>query len=610
MTEVKAMQMRLSQFVITYGPGAILEGINGPRIIPRPDIGLFRDGCGFTPEDFEITDLRMSLGLLNGARVFRLPSNSELGRRDADPVYLTKSFPEWKLCQNTREHGSNFFVLYKSNRCPICHSLERRDSEPVRFVRACADGHLDDVDWYHVVHGDAYCRNDRYFRWYKGGGSLSQILIECPTCRKRTSLGEAYGKQWPCSGRFPEKEALEETDHHHSECSRGSYIILRQASNLRIPELRTLFTVPDRCTRLHSLLENHHIINLLKYEKRKKHNIGKSNVKDILEYLVENRLISPSLIDEIMSYSEEEIIEAINEVMSPVPQQYEELLLDEFRKFIEASTIGYPPVRGKKPSSPVLFEVNLQRVRKVMGPFNNLMFRVVPVTRLRAVTVQTGYRRVIGRQQDEIIRPVATSFKMGDQEWYPGVELFGEGVFIMLDEGEGWHRWINKNAADRWYHAYDHCEADYSGKDYLFRKKNPPYDELHPVFVWWHTLAHCIIRGLSIYAGYSSASIRERVYVEIDGERARGGIVLYATQPGSEGTMGGLIALVPHFEKIMKYAIEMARTCSNDPLCIGNHFESGGCNGPACYGCVLVSETSCEHRNMWLDREVLLENLP
>ena len=48
--------------------------------------------------------------------------------------------------------------------------------------------------------------------------------------------------------------------------------------------------------------------------------------------------------------------------------------------------------------------------------------------------------------------------------------------------------------------------------------------ELHPLFVWWHTLSHSLIRAISNEAGYSSASIRERVYIEVRGDgTARGG---------------------------------------------------------------------------------------
>jgi hypothetical protein len=137
-------------------------------------------------------------------------------------------------------------------------------------------------------------------------------------------------------------------------------------------------------------------------------------------------------------------------------------------------------------------------------------------------------------------------------------------------------------------------------------------NQLHPVFVWWHTFAHRIINALSVDSGYSSAAIRERVFIDVnesDGA-ANGGILLYTAQPGGDGTLGGLIALVPEFERVIRGALRNIDACSNDPLCGEEQFGYGKYNGAACYACSLISETSCEHRNMRLDRNLLLQNLP
>ncbi len=135
---------------------------------------------------------------------------------------------------------------------------------------------------------------------------------------------------------------------------------------------------------------------------------------------------------------------------------------------------------------------------------------------------------------------------------------------------------------------------------------------MHPVFVWWHTLAHRLINALSIDSGYSSAAVRERVYNDIDPGtgQAHGGILLYTAQPGGDGTLGGLIALVPHFDRVLRAALNTIDACSNDPLCSEEQFRAGRYNGAACYACQLISETSCEHRNTRLDRTLLMENLP
>jgi hypothetical protein len=118
--------------------------------------------------------------------------------------------------------------------------------------------------------------------------------------------------------------------------------------------------------------------------------------------------------------------------------------------------------------------------------------------------------------------------------------------------------------------------------------------------------------ALAIDSGYSSAAVRERVFININREtgEAGGGVLLYTTQPGGDGTLGGMVALVPMFERVLAGALRYLDSCSNDPLCGEEQFGVGRYNGAACYKCALVSETSCEHRNIHLDRNLLLENLP
>jgi hypothetical protein len=74
--------------------------------------------------------------------------------------------------------------------------------------------------------------------------------------------------------------------------------------------------------------------------------------------------------------------------------------------------------------------------------------------------------------------------------------------------------------------------------------------------------------------------------------------------------MGGLLALAPYFNRMLEIALDQLASCSGDPLCIEKKFKTGDINGACCFGCTMNSETSCEYRNMWLDRHVLLENMP
>lgn len=57
-------------------------------------------------------------------------------------------------------------------------------------------------------------------------------------------------------------------------------------------------------------------------------------------------------------------------------------------------------------------------------------------------------------------------------------------------------------------------------------------------------------------------------------------------------------------------ALSMSVLCSNDPICAqhvpGKSLKSRWLHGAACHGCSLVAETSCEMRNDYLDRALVV----
>ena len=83
-----------------------------------------------------------------------------------------------------------------------------------------------------------------------------------------------------------------------------------------------------------------------------------------------------------------------------------------------------------------------------------------------------------------------------------------------------------------------------------------------------HTLSHLLIRQVSLDCGYSSASIRERLYLGKPGARTAG-VLLSTAASDSEGTLGGLVALgeTKHLKRLLDEAMDEARRCSSDPLC-------------------------------------------
>jgi hypothetical protein len=60
-------------------------------------------------------------------------------------------------------------------------------------------------------------------------------------------------------------------------------------------------------------------------------------------------------------------------------------------------------------------------------------------------------------------------------------------------------------------------------------------------------------------------------------------------------------------------AIEQGKLCSNDPVCAqhkaDNEEEERFLHGSACHGCLLIAETSCERRNEFLDRALVVSTV-
>ena len=108
--------------------------------------------------------------------------------------------------------------------------------------------------------------------------------------------------------------------------------------------------------------------------------------------------------------------------------------------------------------------------------------------------------------------------------------------------------------------------------------------------------------------GYPASSIRERIYADSAGGRY--GILLYTGSPDAEGTLGGLVQEARNIEQHLEQALRQGALCSNDPVCAqylpGESLEERWLHGAACHGCTLVAETSCEMRNDYLDRALVV----
>ncbi|MGH4001114.1 MAG: DrmB family protein [Pseudonocardiaceae bacterium] len=237
--------------------------------------------------------------------------------------------------------------------------------------------------------------------------------------------------------------------------------------------------------------------------------------------------------------------------------------------------------------------------------FENLLDQIVLVSRLREVQALVGFTRLNAPERRDLEPLNRVPLTRGQPDWVPAVERRGEGIFLEF----------RQDAVTAWATAVDQHPRLVALRDAHGRwasRRGGRADPLFPVarMLLLHTLSHLLIRQVSLECGYSSASLRERLYLGQPGARTAG-VLLSTAASDSEGTLGGLVALgeTRYLTRLLELAFDDAQRCSSDPLC-AEHIPqdpSETLHVAACHACLFVSETSCETNNRWLDRAVLVD---
>jgi len=239
-----------------------------------------------------------------------------------------------------------------------------------------------------------------------------------------------------------------------------------------------------------------------------------------------------------------------------------------------------------------------------IGPDLGRFFRRIGlVKKLRETRALAGFTRLLPPDPDNPTGRVQRLSLDPRIDWLPAILVRGEGIFLELrrDTVQEWLR--NSSCAER----VGRLLANYNNLRVL---RGQPARRVTSAFVLLHSLAHSLINQLSFDCGYGSASLRERVYSNLD-ENAEPmhGILIYTASGDAEGTMGGLVRQgePERLLRTLMAALQKAQWCSSDPVCIEARAQgTDNANLAACHGCLLVSETSCEEGNRLLDRALLV----
>ena len=183
--------------------------------------------------------------------------------------------------------------------------------------------------------------------------------------------------------------------------------------------------------------------------------------------------------------------------------------------------------------------------------------------------------------------------------WLPAVKVYGEGIFIEF----------NSTLIKNWSHDFStKPEFKKLQEKALMSSLHEKVGILSPAYLLIHTYSHLLINQMIFDCGYSTASLRERIYVSEDPETEMYGLLIYTAAGDSEGSLGGLVRIAEpkKFEAILRKSIDSSNWCSSDPICREQGEKGGqgpyGMNLAACHNCALLPETSCENFNTLIDR--------
>ena len=526
------------------------------------------------------------------------PESGELAHGPGVPYFR---FPQWLFCPGCRRMTRWKYTLEEPGRAPKCDRCRtRRQLVPMRFVVICGNGHLDDVDWVRWAHSEARSREqkqcqkpDLRFNVLKGvGGGLQSLETRCVTCgaarplRGIASPEIARSIGLRCRGRQPWLPAGERED-----CDAPPVIVQRGASNVHFPLVSSAIDIPPDSDYDH-------------------YGSGASRIKNNADFrALEANPDHPfrdgmiGLIADAEGVDEDTVRRALAEQLGGVPgipvgveDSEEQMRRDEWTAF----TIARDREADPRDNFVVEHADPGERSRPgATGPAADLIAtglrHLVLAHRLREIRVLRGFSRY------DMQRLVKPDLDKG-LDWLPAIEVFGEGVFFSIEEAR--------------VSAWEQLDGVRLRVEPLARRLRRSIwarflPGVSPRFLMLHTLAHVLIRQLIYESGYTSASLRERLYVAgPESGDPMAGVLIYTGAGDAEGTLGGLVRSgePDWFVPTVLSALRTAAWCSLDPVCR----ESSG-QGPdslslaGCHACALVAETSCDHANSLLDRQLLVD---
>jgi hypothetical protein len=586
-------EIRQSQLVTTFGPGSMVDLPQYSVLVGGLQFWDFKRGGTVINEPRLASKVRQ---VLQTDRVdLRTPPQKVETFGERERLVTVFQFPEWFITQDVIPSNAPYKarsrrLVHRRNqikgRTWTDEDRKKRTVVPIRFVRACPKGHIGDIDWIDFVHnGRSDCRRELWVDEIGTSGDLGDVWIRCGCGQRRRMMDasqmdlEALGR---CNGSRPWLGR-----NTNEECGRPNRLLIRTASNSYFPQILSVISIPETTN------EAEEAVNEL-WEQ------GLSEVMSV-DALAPYRQFNPAGKKRLVDFEDHIIWDYIEKRRKEINPS-----TDRPIKELEVETLNAANDElGSDTPSGSFFARTL--VRSVwQSEYSKAFERVVLVHRLREVAALVGFTRFESMSTDvngELDLDVDSAALGLDVDWVPAYENRGEGFFISFqsDAIESWRNRSSVLQRGRELEAgFNHWLAEHPNSRRVF--PGLPYYMLH-------SLSHMLISAVALECGYPASSIKERIYCGASGY----GILLYTSSPDSEGTLGGLVEAGRSIREHLEVALAGARLCSNDPVCSSHDMQSGHDTrflvGAACHGCLLISETSCEQHNCFLDRALVVPTL-
>jgi len=636
---VTSGSIRRAQLVSPFGVGAMSILVNGTSVITAGLDHWFGidDPSLLELNEYIAGDWRLEQRLQ--VREFRLPPDFRMRRRGSDPRNTDLKvpvlrFPRWSFCMYCKRLELSPLSMSQPVDCPDPSHIDgsigkqrRTRMSQVPFVAICARGHLDDFpfrEWVHKSHSPG-CRGVLRLQSRGGGGLEGQVVVCDPDaipkgCGAERSLEGIMNARWVnqvertyltdnlvgnnqpyvCKGARP---WLGETERACGEPIRGA---LRGAGNVYFPKVESSIYLPRTVgavsAALHDLLNRADVRPLLRL-------LNRTDGAAVTAQQIRDE-VPPELFQPI---SDTELLAGYRDMFGIAEEAESESeghvdgdggSAEDAESLTSTDVWRHPEFQllRETPTDDMLTVADPGMHPQLSGSFGRIR-RVETLTETRALR---GFTRV---RDDDLKLSVGKALLRRRllapaQDWLPAYVVKGEGIYLELNP----HRlatWERRHpVVDRAQKITDHHGS-------VARLRGTRTRSISPRFVLIHTLAHLLINELIFTCGYSSASLRERLYVSETQGREMAGLLIYTAAGDSEGTMGGLVRMArpENLWPVLATAIGDARWCSTDPVCMDAGDKGQGpdsCNLAACHGCALLPETSCEEFNRFLDRGLVV----